>query len=186
MPQVEVTFDIDANGILNVQAKDLGTKKEQKITIKYSSGLSDAEVKKMSSEAEQYAADDHKRREVVDARNQADQLIYQTEKTLKEYGDRLSAPDKSKIEDAKKVLEEAVKGDNFQAIKSAMDTYVTAAQQLAKVMYENMGDKGGPTEPGPGPGPEPSHGQQPQGESEPPKKGPGGDDNIIDADYTVK
>ena len=180
MPQVEVAFDIDANGILNVSAKDLGTQKEQSITIKYSSGLSDDEVDKMKNEAEQYSSDDKKRREVVDARNQADQLLYQTDKTLKEHGDKLSDEDRAKIAEAKGTLEEAMKGDDLQTIKSAMDAYMEAAQQLAKVMYEQSGaDAGGPqggpeagpqTEPGPGP--------------EPDKKD--GDDNIIDADFEVK
>jgi molecular chaperone DnaK len=181
MPQIEVGFDIDANGILNVSAKDLGTKKEQLITIKYSSGLSDDEVERMKRDAQQYSADDHKRREVVDARNQADQLIYQTEKTLKEHGDRLSAPDRQKIEDAKKALEQALKGDDLSAIKSATDRYVEASQQLAKVMYEQAGARsgasGGPGAGGrPHPEPEPDTGGKPKGD----------DDNIIDADYEVK
>ncbi len=177
LPQIEVAFDIDANGILNVSAKDLGTQKEQSITIKYSSGLSDDEVDRMKNDAEQYATEDHKRREVVDARNQADQLIYQTENTLKEHGDKLSDADKQKIEEARKQLEEAMKGEDLQAIKSAIDNYVQAAQQLAKVMYEQASAGAGPQAgEGPQTGPEPETGKD--------KKG--GDETIIDADYEVK
>jgi len=180
LPQIEVAFDIDANGILNVSAKDLGTQKEQSITIKYSSGLSDDEVDRMKDEAEKYASDDHKRREVVDARNQADQLIYQTEKTLKEHGDKLSETDKQKIEEAGKQLEEAMKGEELQTIKSAMDNYMQAAQQLAKVMYEQAspGAAGAGAQAGEGPQPEP--------EPETGKGKKAGDDTIIDADYEVK
>ncbi|HUV39182.1 MAG TPA: molecular chaperone DnaK, partial [Planctomycetota bacterium] len=123
-PQIEVTFDINADGILNVSAKDLGTQKEQHITIQYSSGLSDDEVDRMKKDADKYSGDDHKRREVVDTRNQADQLLYQTEKTLKEHGDKLSDEDKRKIEEAKKRLEEALKGDDLGTLKSAMDGYM--------------------------------------------------------------
>ncbi|HUW59238.1 MAG TPA: molecular chaperone DnaK [Planctomycetota bacterium] len=185
MPQIEVTFDIDLNGILNVSAKDLGTRKEQSITIKQSSGLSDGEVEQMKKDAEQYAAEDHKRREVVDARNQADQLIYQTERTLKEHGDKLTDADRQRIESTKKRLEEAINGDDLPSIRSAMDDYTQAAQQLAKVMYEQAGAAGGgPGAAGPGrqtgPGPESTSG---------PETGPdtkSGDDNIIDADYEVK
>jgi len=181
MPQVEVAFDIDANGILNVGAKDLGTKKEQSITIKYSSGLNDDEVERMKQEAQQYSSDDHKRREVVDARNQADQLIYQTEKTLKEHGDRLSAAERQRIDDTRKRLEESMNGSDAKVIKSAMDAYTEAAQQLAKVMYEQSGPKQGPAgEAGPG-GPSPR--QEPPNAGE---KKTSGDDNIIDADYEVK
>jgi len=151
------------------------------ITIKYSSGLSDEEVERMKHEAQQYSSDDHKRREVVDARNQADQLIYQTEKTLKEHGDRLSADAKQRIEDAKKKLEEVMNGSDAKTIKSAMDSYVEAAQQLAKVMYEQSGPKQGPTgQAGPG---GPSPGQEPPDSGQ---KRTSGDDNIIDADYEVK
>jgi len=181
MPQIEVAFDIDANGILNVSAKDLGTKKEQSITIKYSSGLSDDEVDRMKREAQQYSSDDHKRREVVDARNQADQLIWQTERTLKEHGDRLSEAERQRIEDAKKRLEAAMNGSDAKAIKSAMDSYVEAAQQLAKVMYEQAGSQRGGAGPGAGGGPSPGPGPSQAADEE-----KAGGDNIIDADYEVK
>jgi molecular chaperone DnaK len=178
MPQIEVAFDIDANGILDVHAKDLGTQKVQSIQIKYSSGLSDNEVEQMTKDAEKYASEDHKRREIVDARNQADQLIYQTDKTLKEHGDKLGAADKQKIEDAKKRLEEAMKGDDLNAIKTAIDDYMQAAQQLAKVMYEQTGG-------GPGPQGGPHGGPPPGPEPEAEQKKDKGDDNIIDADFEV-
>jgi len=180
MPQIEVAFDIDANGILNVHAKDLGTQKEQSITIQYSSGLSDEEVDRMKGDAEKYASDDHKRRELVDTRNQADGLLYQTEKTLKEHGDKLSEDDKKKIEEAKQQLEEAMKGEDVRVLKSAIDSYMQAAQQLAKVMYEQAGAAGAGPEPGAQPQPEP--GPQPGGEAGEKKD----DDNIIDADFEVK
>ena len=112
MPQIEVTFDIDANGILNVSAKDLATGKQQSIEIKSSSGLSDEEIKKMTRDAEAHAEEDKKRREVVDLKNQADQLVYSTEKTLKEHGEKVSAETRGKIESAVNNLKEAVKGED--------------------------------------------------------------------------
>ncbi|MBN1391167.1 MAG: molecular chaperone DnaK, partial [Sedimentisphaerales bacterium] len=141
VPQIEVAFDIDANGILNVSAKDLGTGKQQSIQIKSSSGLSDEEVKKMQQDAEAHAADDKKRREVVDLKNQADQLIYSTEKTLKEHGDKVSGDTRGKIESAVNNLKEAAKGEDGQAIKNAMENLSTAAQELGKILYEEAAKK---------------------------------------------
>ena len=135
----------------------------------------------MHKEAEQYSADDHKRRDVVETRNQADNLIYQTDKAIKEYGEKLGDAEKQTIEDAKKVLEEAAKSDDVQAIRSAMETYQTAAQALAKAMYEQTGAQAGPgpeaAGAGAGPGPQQQPGEQ---------TSDGDEDNIIDADFEVK
>jgi len=180
IPQIEVAFDIDANGILNVSAKDLGTGKQQSIQIKSSSGLSDEEVKKMQRDAEDHAAEDKKRREVVDLKNQADQLIYSTEKTLKEHGDKVSGDTRGKIESAVNNLKEAAKGEDGQAIKNAMENLSTTAQELGKILYEEAAKKqaaqGG--------------GQAGQKPSEP-KGGEGevhrkGGDDVIDAEFEAK
>jgi molecular chaperone DnaK len=139
MPQIEVTFDIDANGILHVSAKDLGTGKDQKITIQGSSGLSKEEVEKMTKEAELNAAEDKKRRDAVEARNQLDTAVYQLEKTLKEAGDKLPAEKKSKVEgvlaDAKKALESNDTGRMTEALESlskAGAEFYAEAQAAAK------------------------------------------------------
>ncbi len=181
MPQIEVAFDIDANGILNVSAKDHGTGKQQSIQIKSSSGLSDEEVKKMQRDAEDHASEDKKRREVVDLKNQADQLIYSTEKTLKEHGEKVSGDTRGKIESAVNNLKEAAKGEDGQAIKNAMENLSSTAQELGKILYEEAAKKqaaqGGPA------GPQPS---------EPPKGGEGevhrkgGGDDVIDAEFEAK
>jgi molecular chaperone DnaK len=141
IPQIEVAFDIDANGILNVSAKDLGTGKQQSIEIKSSSGLSDEEVEKMTKEAESHAEEDKKKREVVDLKNQADQLIYSTEKTLREHGGKVSAETRGNIENAVNNLKEAIKGENANAIKKAIDNLGTAGQELGKVLYEEAAKK---------------------------------------------
>ncbi len=141
VPQIEVAFDIDANGILNVSAKDHGTGKQQSIEIKSSSGLSDEEVEKMTKEAESHAEEDKKKREVVDLKNQADQLIYSTEKTLKEHGDKVSAETRGNIESAVNNLKEAIKGEDADAIKKAIENLGTAGQELGKVLYEEAAKK---------------------------------------------
>ena len=141
VPQIEVAFDIDANGILNVSAKDLGTGKQQSIEIKSSSGLSDEEVERMTKEAESHAEEDRKKREVVDLKNQADQLIYSTEKTLKEHGDKVSAQTRGNIENAVNNLKEAIKGENADAIKKAIDNLGVTGQELGKVLYEEAAKK---------------------------------------------
>ncbi|MGD0785680.1 MAG: molecular chaperone DnaK [Sedimentisphaerales bacterium] len=180
-PQIEVAFDIDANGILNVSAKDLGTGKQQSIQIKSSSGLSDEEVKKMQRDAEAHSAEDKKRREVVDLKNQADQLIYSTEKTLKEHGAKVSGDTRGKIESAVNNLKEAAKGEDGQAIKNAMENLSTTAQELGKILYEEAAKKQGAQGAGPA-GPQPS---------EPPQGGEGevhrkGGDDVIDAEFEAK
>jgi molecular chaperone DnaK len=138
IPQIEVSFDIDANGIVNVRAKDKGTNKEQSITIKSSSGLSDEEVEKMVKEAEENAEDDKKRREEVDLRNEADQLIFTTDKTIKDLGEQVSEEDKQKAETAKEELKTALEGtdiEDIQAKKTALEEHV---QQLSVKLYEQM------------------------------------------------
>ena len=119
VPQVEVSFDIDANGIVNVAAKDVATGKEQKITISGSSGLSKDEVARMVKDAEAHASEDKARRDVIDARNQADSLAYSVEKTIEENRDRLSAVEVSRVEGAIGALREAAKGDSLEAITTA-------------------------------------------------------------------
>jgi molecular chaperone DnaK len=182
IPQIEVAFDIDANGILNVSAKDLATGKQQSIEIKSSSGLSDDEISKMTKDAESHAAEDKKRREVVDLKNQADQLVYATEKTLKEHGDKVSGSTRGNIENAINNLREAAKGENADAIKKAIDKLNTAAQELGKVLYEEAAKKqaaaGGAQQAKQGPAPE-----TPPHEGETRRKG--GDD-VIDAEFEAK
>ena len=136
VPQIEVTFDIDANGIVKVSAKDLGTGKEQKIQIQNSSGLSEEEIDRMVKDAEANAESDKKKREAVDAHNEADSLIYTTEKSLKDYGDKVSAQDKESIEKACNELKEANKGDNIEDIKSKTEALKQASYKLAEEMYK--------------------------------------------------
>jgi len=174
MPQIEVSFNIDSNGILNVSAKDMATGKEQSIEIKDSSGLSEQEIERMRKDAEAHAEDDKKRREVVDLKNQGDQLAYQMEKMLKEQGEKVSGEDRSNIESAIGRLREALKGDDAQAIQRAMDGLNEASHKVAQQMYESAG-----ATPGAAPGPEAAPGaERPAGEK--------GDEDVIDAEYDVK
>jgi molecular chaperone DnaK len=138
LPQIEVSFDIDANGILHVGAKDKGTGKENKITIKANSGLSEAEIQQMVKDAELNAAEDHKKLELVQARNQADATVHSVRKSLTEYGDKLESGEKDKIEAAIKELEEALKGDDKAAIESKGQALMTASQKLGEKMYADM------------------------------------------------
>uniref|UniRef100_UPI0035ADACA3 Hsp70 family protein n=1 Tax=Hydrogenophaga sp. TaxID=1904254 RepID=UPI0035ADACA3 len=135
MPQIEVTFDIDANGILHVGAKDKGTGKENKITIKANSGLSEDEIQKMVKDAELNAAEDHKKVELVQARNQADAMVHSVKKSLNEHGDKLDAGEKSAIEEAMKAVEDAVKGDDKAAIEAKTEALMTASQKLGEKVY---------------------------------------------------
>ncbi|WP_066258380.1 molecular chaperone DnaK [Hydrogenophaga flava] len=135
MPQIEVTFDIDANGILHVGAKDKGTGKENKITIKANSGLSEAEIQQMVKDAELNAAEDHKKVELVQARNQAEASVHSVKKSLGEHGDKLEAAEKSAIEDAIKALEEAAKGDDKAAIEAKTEALMTTSQKLGEKVY---------------------------------------------------
>ena len=181
IPQIEVAFDIDANGILNVSAKDLGTGKQQSIEIKSSSGLSDQEVGRMTKEAESHAAEDKKKREVVDLKNQADQLVYSTEKTLKEHGDKVSADTRGKIESAVNNLKEAAKGENADAIRKATENLAAVGQELGKVLYEEAAKKQAAS--GAAPGAEQA--PPPPGGDEGEAKKKGGDD-VIDAEFEAK
>jgi len=180
IPQIEVAFDIDANGILNVSAKDLGTGKQQSIEIKSSSGLSEEEISKMTSEAESHAEEDKKKREVVDLKNQADQLIYSTEKTLKEHGDKVSAETRGNIESAVNNLKEAIKGEDADAIKKAIENLGTAGQELGKVLYEEAAKKQAASAAAGAPG---EQAPPPADESQPKAK-PAGD--VIDAEFEAR
>jgi molecular chaperone DnaK len=136
MPQVEVTFDIDANGIVSVSAKDKATNKEQQIRIQPSGGLSKDDIEKMVKDAEKHAAEDKKRREKVEARNQADALIHSAEKNLKEFGDKVSEADRGAIETAIKDLKAALEADDSGAIKAKTDALAQATMKLGEAMYK--------------------------------------------------
>ena len=136
MPQIEVTFDIDANGILHVSAKDKATGKENKITIKANSGLSEAEIQAMVKDAEAHAEEDKQVHELVDARNQCDAMVHTVKKALAEHGDKVSAEEKAKIETAVKEAEEAIKeGKDKAAIQAKTETLMTASQKLGEAVY---------------------------------------------------
>ncbi len=167
VPQIEVTFDIDANGIVNVSAKDLGTGKEQHITITSSTNMSKEDVEKAVREAEQFAAEDAKRKEEVDTRNQADQMVYQTEKTLEDMGDKIPASDKSDIESKLNALKDTLKGTDTQAIKNATEELTKAFYAVSEKLYSQQGGQAGPDMGGAAGGSN------------------GGDDNVVDADYEV-
>ena len=142
IPQVEVAFDIDANGIVHVSAKDLGTGREQSIRITASSGLSEDEIKNLVKEAELHHEDDKKKKEQVEARNQADSLIYTTEKTLADLGDKVDQATKSSIEEHIKQLKEAMEAGDLQAIKSRSDELMKASHKVAETMYAQAGAAG--------------------------------------------
>ena len=168
VPQIEVTFDIDANGIVNVSAKDLGTGAEQKITITASSNLSKEDIDKAVREAEQYAAEDKARKDEVDARNTADQVVYQSEKTLNEMGDKVSENDKAPVLAAIEKLKEAQKGTDVEAIKVATDEVQKAFYAVSEKLYQNAAPQGDPNAAGA------AGGAQNNG---------AGDDGVVDADY---
>ena len=174
VPQIEVTFDIDANGIVNVSAKDLGTGKEQHITITASSNMSKEDIDKAVREAEQFAVEDAKRKEEVDVRNQGDQMVYQTEKTLEELGDKVDAAEKGEIESKLQSLKTALTGTDTAAIKAATEELTQSFYKLSEKMYQQANPQG---QPGAGFDPSNMGGQQ-----------QGGDNNgqqYYDADYTV-
>ncbi|MDK2963845.1 MAG: molecular chaperone DnaK, partial [Verrucomicrobiota bacterium] len=171
VPQIEVTFDIDANGILNVKAKDLGTGKEQHITITASSGLSEEEIQKMVKDAEAHAAEDEKTKKRVDLRNQADNTVFQTEKFLKENGDKLDDAKKAEVETAIESLKEALKKDHDDDIKAEMEKLNAAMQAAASEMYSKA---------------QPQPDSQAQTESNAQSGGEKqADDDVIDADYKM-
>ena len=168
MPQIEVTFDIDANGIVNVSAKDKATNKEQAIRIQASGGLSDADIEKMVKDAEANAEADKRKKELVEAKNQAESLVNSTEKTLKEHGDKVSAAEKSAIEDAINALKKAAEGDDVSAIKEKTEALMQASMKLGEAMYRAQQSQ---AQAGAAQGPEAGTG------SEQPK-----DDKVVDAD----
>ncbi len=163
VPQVEVTFDIDANGILNVSAKDTATGKQQAITITASSGLTRDDIDKMVREAESHADEDKKRRQEIEVRNQADSLVYTTERTLGEHGDKIPAADKSAVEEAMKEVREALSGDDIERIRRASDNLTRASHKIAEVLYREAQAK---QQPGTGAGPGPSDGKTKTAEGE--------------------
>ena len=184
MPQIEVTFSIDRNGILNVGAKDLGTGKEQSIAIKSSSGLSQEEVEKMKRDADAHAEEDRKARELIEKRNQADSLAYSVENTLKQHGEKLGADDRKRIEDAIKEVREAVKADDADRISRATEALNQASHTLAQMIYQQSQAAGADKGPGPGgAGGGPSAGP---GGTHGPTSEPKGGDDVIDAEYEVK
>src|ERR1700694_971508 len=180
VPQIEVTFDIDANGILNVTAKDRGTGKDQKITITSSSGLSKEEVERMAKEAEAHAAEDKSKREEIEARNQLDGMVYNVEKMLRENGDKISGAEKSEVESAVTDAKKALEGTDASAMKAALERLTTASHKLAEVMYKATEAQGAP----------PAEGAGPHGAAGGPTNGAAGagqekkkDEGVIDAEY---
>ncbi len=170
VPQIEVKFDIDANGILNVSAKELGTGKEQSVRIEQSSGLNESEIEKMRKDAELHADEDKKKRALAEARNQADSMAYSVEKLIKEHGDKLKDADKQPLESAVAKVREAAKGENVDAIKAATAELEQASHALSKVLYESQQAGAGAA----GAGASADSGKKP------------GDDEVVDAEFEVK
>ena len=170
VPQIEVTFDIDANGIVHVSAKDLGTGNEQQITITASSNLTEEEIQRAIKEAERFAAEDKRRKEEVETRNEADSMVYQTERTLKELGDKISPEDKSRIQAEIDKVKEALRGSDIQAIKNAKESLTQVFYSISQKIYQQAGTQAG--------GADGSQGGFNPG-------GPGPDDNVYNADYKV-
>ena len=173
LPQIEVAFDIDANGILHVSAKDKGTGKENKITIKANSGLSEAEIEKMVKDAEMNAAEDAKKVEIVQARNQADSMMHSVKKSLAEHGDKLDASEKEKIEAALKDVEESLKGEDKADLEAKTEALMAVSQKLGEKMYADAQAAAGPAG---------AAGAAPGG-GEAPKASKPADDNVVDADF---
>ncbi|MFD2671583.1 molecular chaperone DnaK [Marinicrinis sediminis] len=169
VPQIEVTFDIDANGIVNVSASDKGTGKSQKITITSSSGLSDDEIDQMMKDAEVHAEEDRKRKDLVEAKNQGDQLLYTVDKTIKDLGDKADAAEVEKANAGKEELKKALESDDLEAIQKATESLTETVQQLSVKLYEQMGQEN-------------AEGQAAEGGAEQSGKGK---DNVVDADYEV-
>jgi len=178
VPQIEVTFDLDANGILHVSAKDLGTGKEQKITITASSGLKEEEIKKMVRDAEEHAGEDKAKREEIDTRNRADSFVYQTEKQLKDHGDKIPAEVKAPIEQALVALKKALADNNLEEMKRIMTEVQDKMHKFAEELYKHTGAAHQPGgEPGAAGAPPPPPPQEPG------KKGTDGE--VIDADFKM-
>ena len=178
MPQIEVTFDIDANGVVNVSAKDVGTGKEQKITIQSSGGLTEAEIEKMMKDAEANASADKAKKEMADTKNQADTLIYSTEKALKDYGDKVSEDEKKKIQENIDALKKANEGENLEAIKKGIEELNNASMKLGEAIYKQQQAQAGATS---GAGAESQSTDNSANSSS-----TTGNDDVVDADYTEK
>ena len=174
IPQIEVTFDIDANGIVNVSAKDLGTGKEQKITISSSTNMSKDDIDKAVKEAEQYAAEDKKRREQVDAKNEAENLAYQAEKLVKESGDKLGESDKTAINTKVSAVKDAIAKNDASLINSAKEDLQKTVYEVSAKLYQQAAPRQGAPDMG---------GAQPNGGYDA-KTDNGGDPNVYDADFT--
>jgi molecular chaperone DnaK len=172
MPQVEVTFDIDANGIVNVSAKDKATNKEQQIRIQASGGLSQDEIERMVREAAENAEEDKKRKAVIEAKNQADSVLYQTEKSLKEYGDHLSGGERAAIDTALADLKSALETEDADRIKAKTETLQQASMKLGEAMYKASQAQGGGDDAGPTAGPGPDTGSTGKA-----------DDGVVDAEF---
>ncbi len=177
VPQIEVTFDIDANGIVNVSAKDLGTGKEQSIKITASSGLSKDEIDKLIRDAEMHAEEDKKKKELVEARNGADTLIYSTEKSMKDLGEKVDGATRAQVEAAVTPLKKAMEGDDIEQIKRLTDQLMQASHKVAEAMYQKAAQSGDAGGEGPTGGPEAGPGA---GYS---SSKPSGDDDVVDADF---
>ncbi|MGN0709391.1 MAG: Hsp70 family protein, partial [Anaerovoracaceae bacterium] len=187
IPQIEVTFDIDANGIVNVSAKDLGTGKEQKITISSSNKLSEEEINQKVKEAQEYEAQDKKRKEEVEARNQGEALVYQTEKSLKDLEGKISDDDKKKVEDAKDELKHALEANNPEEIKEKTQKLTDVFSEVSTKLYQQAGANAG-AQGGPDMGPDMGAGAGAAGgaqSSQDQSSNGGNDDNVVDADYKV-
>ncbi len=178
IPQVEVTFDIDANGILHVSAKDKATNKEQSIRIEASSGINDSDIDRMVREAKEHEAEDSKRKELIETHNRADQLVYETEKNLREMGDKINGDDKNKLENAINRLKDVNKSDNVDEIKQALDQVTQTWHTIASQIYQQTGGAGG----GAGAPPNAGNDAGPQPKQEAPKADK---DGAVDADYEV-
>ncbi len=176
IPQIEVTFDIDSNGIVHVSAKDLGTGKEQNITITSSTNMSKEDIEKAVKEAEQYAAEDKKRREQVDTKNEAEQLVFQCEKALADFGDKVSADEKANIEAKSAALKSAIEADNHDEIKSLKDELQKAFYDLSAKIYQQANPNGG--------GIDPSQFANMGGAGTADNNGSSDDDGVVDADFT--
>ena len=175
IPQIEVTFDIDANGIVHVSAKDSGTGKEQKIRVESSSGISKEEIERMVKEAETHSEEDKKKREQVEIRNQADTLIYTTEKSLKDYGDKVGEEEKKKINEALDKAKESLKGDDAETIKKATEELTQSSHKLAEAMYQQAAKQQ-------------AEAQAEQAPKEEAKKDEekGQEEDVVDAEYKVE
>ncbi|MEY2519728.1 MAG: molecular chaperone DnaK, partial [Verrucomicrobiota bacterium] len=177
-PQIEVTFDTDANGILHVSAKDLGTGKEQKISITGSSGLSKEEIEKMQRDAETHAEEDKKAKEAIEIKNNADTLAYQSEKQLKDLGDKIPEDKRKQVEDATKAVREAIEKDDTDAMKKTYDDLQNKFQEVSADLYKQAAASAGPA---PGPeGGDAGPGARPQDEG--PRKDQG---DVVDAEFEV-